>query len=311
VVLFILVIILVLIVAGTVLLGLGHAKDKGWFRPKFFFNTGMLGIIISGFLLMMLCLLLYVLSGFFQIACQGVRDLERVDNTTQKTSRAYVLPLYEDIVESCKMGEGAYTTFDLNQIYDINDVLTLKDRFENLPPISARRNTLEKLSFTHLENTLSTVKNAMEEASDGLKDLLLETHSLEEDVDRNTNLDSKRIDNFKFSYENQIKDIRKQISTLETNLAILGNIQMSAKNRQLPPMDEIVDQVDEYSKFVYSTTMNTIGECKPMYDALDATIETFCYKVAFPVAGFWLTLAFLLLLYIPLMITIETLGKLK
>lgn len=63
------------------------------------------------------------------------------------------------------------------------------------------------------------------------------------------------------------------------------------------------EQVIAYSEFVFREISFHVGECNPLYLALDSTIDLFCYKIAAPVAAFWFSLQIILILFIPLIIT--------
>jgi len=92
--------------------------------------------------------------------------------------------------------------------------------------------------------------------------------------------------------------------------ASLDDIPDRIKNLIPPEYEDIgnslANTTSTYTKFVSIQLEKHIGECGPMFDAVNATTNLFCYKIAAPIQGFWFCMAFLHLLFIIIIITVFT-----
>lgn len=69
---------------------------------------------------------------------------------------------------------------------------------------------------------------------------------------------------------------------------------------QIIPIEGLVNN---YETFVHEQVTDSIGQCEPLYIALNATVHIFCYKVLAPVATYWWSLQLLLVMFVAVIIT--------
>lgn len=72
---------------------------------------------------------------------------------------------------------------------------------------------------------------------------------------------------------------------------------------------KFLEHVTNYSDFAYNAAYYDVGQCRPMYNALNSTINLFSYKIGSPIAGFWFGLNTVMLLFFPTIITAIVLHR--
>lgn len=70
-----------------------------------------------------------------------------------------------------------------------------------------------------------------------------------------------------------------------------------------PVVEKILNQVDKYIEFVKLATKNRLGQCEPVYKAINATVSLFCDKMTAPIASFWWILQFIPITFVMIVIT--------
>lgn len=67
--------------------------------------------------------------------------------------------------------------------------------------------------------------------------------------------------------------------------------------------EDMEGKVTRYANFTHDKIVQEAGQCGPLYNAFNATVASVCVSILHPVGGFWFALTFLLLLFIPLLIS--------
>ena len=71
-----------------------------------------------------------------------------------------------------------------------------------------------------------------------------------------------------------------------------------------------MQHVDNYANFTYEQIDENIGECKPLFNAFNATVSSGCVNVGYPLSGLYFSLTCLLILYLPIFIVGMVLARL-
>nr|XP_023017714.1 prominin-like protein isoform X1 [Leptinotarsa decemlineata] len=110
--------------------------------------------------------------------------------------------------------------------------------------------------------------------------------------------------NFSEAINNLITEIEKAQETLRND----GTKLLKEAAKQISKI--IKDQVDSYLNRVTNVTRDELGQCGPLNVAIQATLISTCDKILLPWNGFWVTLLFTLLLFIPTIIVSVKLATL-
>jgi hypothetical protein len=302
-------------------------------------NIGVFTMFLTAWIFWILCLAAFTFSGLLsQVVCEAVRDLENNYTVTTTTTRplnvaavhqlshaanpssprAYKLPNYADIVHRCKAKQGAYSTFDLHTAFNIDDILDFPNRFPMQKNKLFEENTKLFLDgMTNVEFELSRVSTNLKNFQNSIGSNILNMEGLRQLIEHpeanqirgDLSFELKKL----AELGNHSADLlQSQVKLLENSiqsaLILVPAVTESylADNKRIQNILEDADplgQMQAYTDFAHDQISFRIGDCRPLYNALDTTIDLFCYKIAQPVASFWFSLQILLLLFIPLIIT--------
>jgi hypothetical protein len=299
-------------------------------RGGIFMNIGVFTMFLTAWIFWILCLAAFTFSGLLsQIVCEAVRDLENNYTVTTTTTRPfgvagvhhvmkadgdYKLPNYADIMQRCKKHESAYSTFDLYTAFNVDEIY---DTLENLP---TRMNEIAKAKDESFFSDLAKLESELSRISANLITFdpnIIDTKELRQvakhpeaiQIKTELELELSKLDDLN---EQNVELLQSDVKLLDTHVQNALSL-VSAASRSYEEQNKRIQnileeggpdrQVQAYADFVHDEITYHIGDCEPLYHALDTTIELFCYKIAQPVAAFWFSLQILLLLFIPLIIT--------
>ncbi|XP_037293804.1 prominin-like protein isoform X2 [Manduca sexta] len=72
----------------------------------------------------------------------------------------------------------------------------------------------------------------------------------------------------------------------------------------------IASQLQRYMQHVVHEARVSVGRCGPLSNAFNATRDAACHKILMPTNGYWMSLAWCVLLFVPMMVVAQKLAKL-
>lgn len=74
--------------------------------------------------------------------------------------------------------------------------------------------------------------------------------------------------------------------------------------------DVIANEINNYLERVISSAYNDVGKCGPLSNAYNATRDAACNKILMPTNGYWMSVAWCVVLFVPLMLVAQRLARL-
>ncbi|XP_015513238.1 prominin-like protein isoform X2 [Neodiprion pinetum] len=184
-------------------------------------------------------------------------------------------------------------------------------------------NNITNLNLEHLANKLRDVAAKLPEGHDGIK-RNLETNAINLERCHRTlvtpmTLLSQQLsvnaltlqEHIKFNHSSMTEAIHDLVNETTEAQKLLNKegpkyVQYVAKKFG----DKFLSLVDDFMNFVATNGMETVGKCAPVSNAYDATLVASCNKILDPFNGFWASVGWCLVLFIPTIILCAKLSAL-
>lgn len=72
----------------------------------------------------------------------------------------------------------------------------------------------------------------------------------------------------------------------------------------------VADSINGYFTYVTNALRNDVGRCEPLSHAFNSTRTTYCEKILMPVNGYWISIAWCVFLFVPMLVVAQRLARL-
>ncbi|XP_044016661.1 prominin-like protein isoform X2 [Aphidius gifuensis] len=239
-------------------------------------------------------------------------ELEKVKNFVEKYSISSTI---DQLRQKINLSPGIVILSD-NATLKLNDLAQsglsdiefyryaelLKENFTNIN-LSELGNKLRNLANQLPDNQNSTKNDLLKNAHDlehYHNDLVIPMRLLSEQLSIRA---LKLEDNIKFNHSSMSEAIHSLIDEVQTAQKFLNEdgpeyVQLLAVKFS----DAFVKQINDFLEHLINNARGTIGRCGPVSNAYNATLVAGCNKIVDPFNGFWLSVGWCLIFFIPTII---------